>query len=257
MIQTTLKSSSVLAALVAERQLQTRGFHKSMCALALRFDDDVREWLGDYRVKPAAYKIMPANGEAARIYDVTVHVYEVEKTREISDEKLCLYGFAADSDGPRFDLHIIDCWDREIVVPGGDLMTFALFNVVKRVGDSGEYHREILKRFRAHAVAQHHAPVVDHAKAVELRREINRLKGEVDNKDADSLMAAFEEVIYGLGCEEPQAKIARRAGVSRFAVRALASLLKAHDVNPKQIVKDSQAKWKAAYDAVRELGVQL
>jgi hypothetical protein len=231
-----------LAAIVAERGLSTTGFRRNIRRLAEEFfpgEEDagcsvrewsefmLTEWIGDYRAVPAAFRIRRSDREG--IYGVTVEVYEVEGTAELPEWKLAYYGDCADSDGPQFELHILDRYDHEIVVPSESLMRFMSLPYW-----SAEQKKEELKWLRSQAVAQHHAPVV-----VELGVDV------------------LQDVIYGLGLGKPHKAVAHRTGLTPEMVKTVAGLLTANSVNPKEIVKDTHARWKAAYDAVRELGVQL
>jgi hypothetical protein len=231
-----------LAAIVAERGLSVSGFRRSLRKLAEEFfpgEDDaecglnewltytLEEWLGDYSPVPAAYRIVRSDQEG--IYGVTVEVYEVEGTAELPEWKIAYYGNCADCDGPNFDLHILDRYDHEVIVESADLMRFMSLPYW-----SADDKKKELKWLRSRAVAQHHAPVV-----VELGVDV------------------LQDVIYGLGLGQPHKTIALRTGLSPEMVKTVAGLLATNSVNPKGIVKDAHARWKAAYDAVRELGVQL
>lgn len=224
-----------LAALVAERGLSVKGFRRSLRALAREFCEDdgdleflLREWIGDYRAVPAAYRIL-RDGTREGIYGITVEVYEVEGTAELPEWKIAYYGDCADSDGPHFDLHILDRYDHEIVVQSEDLMRFMALPYWTEAEKTEE-----LKWLRSQAVAQHHAPVVV-------------------NLGVDVL----QDVIYGLGLGQAPAAIAHRTGVPSETVKTVIGLLTANSVNPRDIVKDTHARWKVAYDALREMGVQL
>lgn len=192
--------NSRLAALVVERGLLTSGFLRALRALARAFSDNADdagftfdEWFGDCCVKPAAYKIR-RNGEG--IFGVTIEVYEVENTIEISEGKLAVYGRIADGDGPHCELHILDRYDNEIVISSNDMMVFDAIGIYPP-----EYIRAEIKRLRALAVAQHHAPVIIDAEgAAELRREAALLKRQLtEAKRTRAEMRAAYDAVRELG----------------------------------------------------------
>ena len=188
--------SNRLAALVIERGLLTTGFLRGLHALTRAFSEDAEdaafifaEWFGDCCVKPAAYKIL-RDGEG--IFGVTIEVYEVENTIEISEGKLAVYGRIADGDGPHCELHILDRYDNEIIVPSIELMPFAYIDMW-----SPEWKAATLKHIRSRAVAQHHAPVIiDADGAAELRREAALLKRQLTEakKTRAGMRAAYDAV---------------------------------------------------------------
>jgi hypothetical protein len=222
-----------LAAIVAERGLSVSGYRRSLLTLAREFADEIdprdqlEEWIGNYSAVPAAFKIR--RGQRQGVYGVTVEVYEIEGTVELPEWKIEYYGNCADCDGPCFDLHILDRYDHEIVVECSDLMRFMSLPCW-----SVEEKRQELKLLRSKAAVQHHAPVT-----VSLGVDV------------------LQDVIYKLGLGIPQKTIAQQTGLRTHTIRATIGLLTANSVNPKDIVRDTHARWKAAYDAVRELGIQM
>lgn len=66
-----------------------------------------------------------------------------------------------------------------------------------------------------------------------------------------------QNIIYGLGRDATFKEIGRWSGVDMRTVRLVSQLLESKSINPSIAVKKTHARWKAAYDAVRELGVQL
>lgn len=253
-----------LAALTKERGLSKRGFRRSLRKLVAEFvpDPDERElefaeWFGRPSVVPAAYRIVrESNGDG--IWDVTIEVYEVEGSAEIPFWKLAYYGDVADREGPNLDLHILDRYDHEIVVRNNDLMCFWFIDVAAEIPEGREHNEALLKWMRSRAVVQHHAPVVIDDKGIAERdREIRILKRQLMKADHTQVAGALQEIIYGLGLKRSHKDIAQYAKVQPAVVRATARLLAADKIDPTTIVKNTHARWKAAYDAVRELGVQL
>lgn len=264
-----------LAALIAERGLQTKGFRRAMKALVSEFakydpegdcEEDYgegfdlhefleavfNEWFGECRITPAAYKIRRIDGESG-IWDVTVEVYEVEGTAEISRDKLGYYGDVSDGDGPHLELHIIDKYDHEIIVQSDDLMRFAFIDLY-----GPDVQREMMKRMRARAQAQHHAPVVvNDERSALLEQEVRSLKRLLDRADHSKIKDAIQDIIYGLGAGRAHKDIAQAVDISPAVVRATARLLAAKKVEPKSLVRDTHARWKAAHDALSELGINL
>lgn len=261
-----------LAHLVAERSLLTGGFRKSLRALVNEFtplesefydaewsrEDSLRaefdEWFGSCAVVPAAHRIV--RSECDGIYGITVEVYEVEGSKEIDEYKLEAYGRIADGDGPCCELHILDKYDHEIVVTQEMLEPFAFLDITGRYHP--EHKREMLKAMRARATVQHHGTiVVDDRKSKDLEREISQLRRSMAKMEYAQIRPAIQNIIYGLGNGTSHKEIARLNGVSGPTVRAISLLMKSRDLDPSSFVKDSHAKWRAAYDAVRELGIQL
>lgn len=247
-----------LAALIEERGLLTEGFHESLRQLIREFypeegDDpealaeQLSDLFGGSTVVPAAHRIV-RDGDAG----VTVEVYEVENSIEISERKLAIYGCAADHDELTFDLHILDRYDHEIIVPHENLMRFAFIDLYDE-----PTKKLMLKEMRSRAPAQHHGiVVVDDEKTSQLRREIFSLRRVAAKADYSEFKQTIENVIYQLGCKTSHRQIAERENISPAVVRGVARLLKSQSVDPHTIVKDSHARWKAAYDAVLELGIQ-
>lgn len=245
-----------LAAIVAERGLKTTGFRKGMRTLLSEFcedeylEDEFLECFGKCQVVPAAWSI--ERGKREGIFGVTVHVYEVEGTAEISDWKLEYYGNVADGEGPHIDLHILDKYDNEIVVPSEYLMRFMIFTHYKP-----EERRDLLKEIRSRATIQHHAPVTIAPDTRELDREIANLKRELAKRQYEGLATMFENVVYGLGIGQSRGNIARAAGTTPAVVRATERILAARNVSPKSAVKKTHERWKVAYDALKEMGIQI
>jgi hypothetical protein len=117
-----------LRKLVRERDLKLIDFRAALMQLMREFatDEDViagdpecvefefEEWYGDFRIVPAAFSI--ERNQANEIWDITVHVYELETTARVPIWKIAEYGRMADGDGPHFWLHIIDRYGSEDVL---------------------------------------------------------------------------------------------------------------------------------------------
>lgn len=162
-----------LAALIQERGLSTHGFRKSLRAIvsaillsneqtfgpyeSVDFDALCRsifgEWFGDCRVTPAAYRIIRSG---PGVWDTTIEVYVVENSIPISDAMLMSYGRIADGEGPRCNLHILDRYDHEIVIPNQYLTQFSLLNIWNKTPGGREMIRSEMKALRSRATAQHH-----------------------------------------------------------------------------------------------------
>lgn len=259
-----------LAALIKERNLCTKGFNRALKALVREFvtDEEIREmqadgeeegsqpdsaeeiradqfaeWFGTARVVPAAYRIRRDESQhdendgvtSEGIHGVIIEVYEVENTVEISEHKLRCYSMIEDGDGPQCELHILDRYDHEIIVPSGALGMCFLLPLL-----SIEQKTELMKDVRARASVQHHAPVI-------VSQE--KTQAEIAN--------VLGDVIYGLGVGRAHRFIAQQTGLKVEVVAATARILAAQSINPRRFVGDAHARWKAAYDAVRELGIQL
>lgn len=257
-----------LAALIAERGLKTKGFRRSLRELvkecgdpsecedstieervAFQFD----ELFGDCSVVPAAYRIIKGDGP---LREAKVEVYEVENSIELADHKWGIYGTMADCDEAEIELHILDKYDNEIVVPHDNLMSFMMFNFYSE--RDPKYAKAMMKDVRARAVAQHHAPViVDDKSLVEAKREINSLEKRIESEDRERLVRMIHGIIYGLGRKQSHEYIAQRVGCPRDMIKDTVRFLSVERVDPVGIVKDTHAKWKVAYDAVREMGIAL
>lgn len=213
------------------------------------------EWFGHCQVVPAAHRIIRdqkrinANGQ----YGFTIEVYEVENSIEISEEKLFSYGRIADGDGPSCDLHILDKYDHEIIIPCDYLMSWAFCDFWEE-----DEKRLRIKEFRARAKAQYFAPtIIDEDGAKERKTEIAKLRRALARTEHSKIAPAIQNIIYGLGTRKRHDDIARTAEISPAVVRSCARLLRAQKIDPTGLVRDTHARWKAAYDAVREMGIQI
>lgn len=99
---------------------------------AIDLEDERREyyshWFNDISILPAAYRIDPGdpNHENAWGRWVHIHVWEIETSKKVSDDRIAPYGRIADGDGPWITLHIINHMGKETAVLGcDDLMPFA------------------------------------------------------------------------------------------------------------------------------------
>jgi hypothetical protein len=281
-----------MAAIAAERGLETRGFRKSLKALVVELNsedwyremllddppeegeippslEEVREmefgeWFGDESPMPvpAAYAIrrrprsepLPCRPD---IYDVTIEVWEVEGSIEVADWKLEKYGRIAGGDGPHLDLHILDKYDHEIYIPSDELMPAAYLGTYRRFGRK-DCIKDLKKCYRSMAKAQHHAPVIiDNTKADEYKRQAKDLRRRLSKAEYADLAFVLREIVYGLGARRTHKYIAKRAGCEPSIVRAVARLLKDQNINPRELVNETHAKWRVAYDSLRELGIQF
>lgn len=145
---------SRLAALVTERSLLTKGFRRSLRQLVREFtlpedaDYAFEEWFGNVDAVPAAHRII-RNGDG--VWDTTIEIYEVENTAEISEYKLATYGRMADGEGPLCELHILDRYDHELVVPNDLLECFAFIDLYDKAVDGRKYKKAMLKDTRCPA----------------------------------------------------------------------------------------------------------
>lgn len=263
-----------VAGLVAERGLSTTGFRKALQEyLREQFRDEYEEYAKNYRdnegeepetfeehiqymfdeffpfssfVVPAAYKIFinPDNDG----WD-NIHVYEVENSIETPSGKWRFYGTIADGDGPRITLHIIDKWDHEIIVENDELEVFSMLGIGGENPEFRKFFHDHTKQIRAHAVAQHHTVIDD-----SMKKEVQTLRRKMEHQTFDQITKIFDSVIYAIGTNTPQREIATKMGLSTATVRAASRLFKHREISPVAMVKDQQARWKAAYDAVRDLG---
>lgn len=239
-----------LAAIAAERGLSIGGFRKDMRALVKEYrpwsqyeevcdeyeelptqngyreylKDIFYEWFGD--VLPAAYRLVHLSDKHEEdIWDQKLEIYEVENSLEIPDWKLKYYGSLADThEGPWRELHILDKYDNEIVIPQERLECFA-FGVCS----------ELKKHARSRAVAQHYAPVII---------------------DISKVSDCVQDIIWGLGARLTHNEIAANCGIGVDDVKNISRFLEGNDINPRNLVKEKQARWKVAYDALRELGIE-
>lgn len=250
-------------ALVRERGLSTTGFRKAMKALVAEFFDQDEwdneqqcfwEWFARCDVVPAGFSITRDLGRDG-IWGITVDIYEVEGAEEIPEHKLQFYGDVADGDGPLIRLHTVDKYDREVVIDPDHLMSFMF-------ADQEWARADLRARMKIHRgsgiLAQHHAKiVVDEQGAAQRRREIADLKSQLASISETQTAGILQDVIYGLGRGTPRREIANKLKIEIAVVRAIARLLDAKTVDPKAIVRDTHARWKIAYDAVREMGIEI
>lgn len=286
--QANTRYRPAMLALIRERGLKTSGFRKALRTL---IDDiytdhvvaemsendgdsydpqEMRDLLfyenfGDIHVIPTAFKIsrIPIGHPDFRadrranfvgLHVVTIDIYEVEGSQEIGAEKLCVYGHLADVNEAVFNLHILDKYDNEIVIEHDYLMGFMT------IGLAGfqEYFSDKMKAHRAKARAQHHATiVVDESGAEQRRNEIATLRKQLASINESHIASTLQDVIYGLGRGMPHKDIAAKLGVDIEVVRGTARLLEAKTLDPKVMVKDTHTRWKIAYDAVREMGIEI
>lgn len=140
---------SKISKLVKTRGLKVKGFRRALHQLVADFCEDESEvecefgeWFGNIRIFPAAYRI---DQDGDGIWDVTIHVYEVEKSVQLSKERIAAYGRIADGDGPLIELHIVDRFGQEHLLDNDMLMCFAFY----RIGRDEKYYDDILSSVRA------------------------------------------------------------------------------------------------------------
>lgn len=270
--------SKRLAAIGAERGLRFKGFMTDLKALNKEFntwdeyvertleegeesptEEGYKEWLGfcfehwfgRHRAVPVAHRVVRGPDTGRGVWDVTIEVYEVENSIEIPDHKLVYYGDLADREGPHFELHILDKYDHEIVIRSEDLMSLWLIDLGTK-----EDAAAMKKAVRSRAGVQHHTPiVVDSVRTKQLEQETDRLRRELKKIELAQVGNVLQDIIWGIGSQMPHKEIAVRCGVNVTTVRATSLLLASKNVIPHELVKKTQARWKVAYDALRELGI--
>lgn len=271
----TLNRHQRLAAIGEARGLSFGGFRRDLKKLVEEFnprdsweDDHERpftereyqeslssefyEWFGTCQVVPTAHRIRRDGRDGDDIFSVTVEVYEVEASVEISDWKLDTYSNMADTDGPHIELHILDRYDHEIIVPSLDLMCFWPLHLGsdKSRPRAREYEaakHEFKKSMRARAAKQHHVTID--------RNETDRLRRALRKTQYATIKDALQDIVYGLGSSMTHRDIAEQCGIDVAIVTATNRLLASKNIAPRRLVKDKQAQWKVAYDALRELGI--
>lgn len=265
---------SRLIALVQERDLKTKSFPTAMLNLVrtvmkpvfesqeeecreegIDFEkfckDGFGEWFGGYGItcKPPAFRIChDTDTEPNRAWNYTVELYEVENSREVPPEKLREYGWWADSEGPHFDLHILDKYDNEIVIDGDTLMRFTT-----RTPGTREYV-ELCKEARAKTVAQHHTVLLQDP---DQARQIRVMKRQLALIDHSRIVQLLKEIVYGLGSGQPHAVISSRLEIDPILIRGVNRVLMSKNIEPKELISATHRKWKVAFDALRELGIEV
>lgn len=140
--------TQVLAMLVREHGVKITGFKRSLRDLA-GDEETFDEWGGSYlgRYIPAAFRIVCDEPERDFYsYRYTVHVYEIENWGRLTDDKVSIYGMLADSEGPRFTLHVLDRFGREIRTYDNSLLEpFAFYHILSESPGRRKEHLDFYK----------------------------------------------------------------------------------------------------------------